>query len=609
MKRKRQIKIFWVLVILMLGQFSVFAQMKEDARYKKLCKEYTLHADGSMEMTYSHELEYLSYYAIHRKYGETSFMYNPQQQEVLINHAYTRMKDCSRVETPENAFNEVLPYEALQAPAYNHLRKYVITHTALEIGAVSYLSYTIKSKSVYLPALMLEERVLKSAAVDELKIIVHVPKNTPVSFTNFHKAADPQKSDTGEFQTYTFIYKDLPAYTEEANAPHPGLSEPYLLFSTKSMKELYFGFIPQFNFTLNEKIESWVDELKEKADDENAFIYALQEQIAHNFATYPLSISQTGYTVRQAAEVFFSRGGTKAEKAALFVACLQYKGIKSYPVMVSDFPDLHEEVGVLDVFRDFIIRIDQGQSRLYLPVDYVPVQNLKYQLNKKSLVAVYQGISMFEQYREVAPVSRLELNGAIEIGKEAKLHVLSEAAFNPCLLIRKEKEAAIARIFTGIELIEDEDEVAEFYKLKSFNSEYSLHAKSAASAISNLGNDYFEYRLPVYKNATKVWHLNVMQPEREHAFVIPGTFKEMYDLKIKAPKGYKFSKSNYRKAISTDFGLLMLVVKTTARRAYIQKMFTVSGQTMFSAEDYPQLREMLIMWESDEFNTVIYKKK
>ncbi|MBT4969483.1 MAG: DUF3857 domain-containing protein, partial [Bacteroidetes bacterium] len=91
-----------------LFAFHIQAQEQNDARYKKIVKEYTLHEDGRFSMKYEQELEYLSYYAIHRKYGETSVIYNPKVQKVDIDYAYTIMKDGKKVETPENAFNEVL---------------------------------------------------------------------------------------------------------------------------------------------------------------------------------------------------------------------------------------------------------------------------------------------------------------------------------------------------------------------------------------------------------------------------------------------------------------------------------------------------------------------
>jgi len=64
------------------------------------------------------------------------------------------MADGKKVETPSNAFNEILPSFAAGAPAFNGLRDMVITHTGLERGAVINLDYTLHTAKDNTPALM-----------------------------------------------------------------------------------------------------------------------------------------------------------------------------------------------------------------------------------------------------------------------------------------------------------------------------------------------------------------------------------------------------------------------------------------------------------------------
>src|SRR6056297_1598782 len=100
-----------------------------DALYKKIIKTYTLNEDGSVDYQYQHELDLYSYYAFNRLYGETFIVYNPDYQTLKIDTSYTTMADGKIVQSPENAYNEVLPRMASGAPPYSHLREMVVTHT------------------------------------------------------------------------------------------------------------------------------------------------------------------------------------------------------------------------------------------------------------------------------------------------------------------------------------------------------------------------------------------------------------------------------------------------------------------------------------------------
>ena len=131
-----------------------------------------MHEDGSIDFHYSKELKLLSHYAFHRLYGETFIITNTDFQTLKINEAYTIMADGKKVVTPDNAFNEVLPRFANNAPAYNHIRELVVTHTGLEVGAVIHLDYTIHSEKGYFPALMFDEVLIESSPVQELVVKV-----------------------------------------------------------------------------------------------------------------------------------------------------------------------------------------------------------------------------------------------------------------------------------------------------------------------------------------------------------------------------------------------------------------------------------------------------
>ena len=142
------IKITYKLILLLgLLAMTVTSFAASEAEYGKVSKAWTLHADGSQEYRSSMELTLFTHTAMNSTYGESFIVYNPDFQTLKIHSSYTRQKDGTIVKTPDNAFVEVLPRFAADAPAYNQLKEMVVVHTGLELGATIYLDYSIITKT------------------------------------------------------------------------------------------------------------------------------------------------------------------------------------------------------------------------------------------------------------------------------------------------------------------------------------------------------------------------------------------------------------------------------------------------------------------------------
>ena len=114
------IKITYKLILLLsLLAMTVTSFAASEAEYGKVSKAWTLHADGSQEYRSSMELTLFTHTAMNSTYGESFIVYNPDFQTLKIHSSYTRQKDGTIVKTPDNAFVEVLPRFAADAPAYN----------------------------------------------------------------------------------------------------------------------------------------------------------------------------------------------------------------------------------------------------------------------------------------------------------------------------------------------------------------------------------------------------------------------------------------------------------------------------------------------------------
>ena len=186
------------------------ARAASEAEFRKLSKTYTLRADGSQEMRVQKELTLFTHAAMNGLYGETFIVYNPDFQKLEIHASYTRQKDGTVVQTPANAFVEVLPAAAANAPAYNQLKEMVVVHTGLELGATIVLDYSIVSKAGYLPELDVCCPVKELSPIKEFTFRLNVPAGKSVHYELLNASAQPSIAQRDGMKSFTWTLKEVP---------------------------------------------------------------------------------------------------------------------------------------------------------------------------------------------------------------------------------------------------------------------------------------------------------------------------------------------------------------------------------------------------------------
>lgn len=331
---------FFVLCLALCLAFPAFAA--SEAEFKKLSKSWTLHADGSQEFRYAMELTIFTHTAMRSAYGESFVVYNPEYQTLTINESYTKQTDGTIVKTPANAFVEVLPRAAANAPAYNGLKEMVIVHTGLELGATIYLDYTLKTKPGYLPALDILEPICQSSPVRDYSISISVPKDKPLFACLLNpEVKGKENADAADLHTISWNLKNVPAMNRETKQALYAGDIQYLAASTYSseaeaLKGLYKQFETQESMPLLSLAETVVEGKTTDTDKLLAVLDFVQNDFAHSF----LKLEETGYRVRPVEEVIRSAYGTDAELTNLLQGLLNALKIKA-------------EVGVRMVTNDY----------------------------------------------------------------------------------------------------------------------------------------------------------------------------------------------------------------------------------------------------------------
>lgn len=330
----------YISTILCLLAFTA-AYAGDEAVYEKLHTSYTLAADGSQQYRRVMDLKLETHASFNDLFGETFVVYDPEFQTLTVNEAYTTQADGTVIALPDNAINESLPHAAANAPAYNRLLEAVITHTGLEIGATIHLDYTLTTKAGFYPALEVCEVLTESAAsVKDRRIEITVPAGTEL---HYDPAMKPRRSG----DTYTWQFRNLPAFYDEGYTPQNGEGRPVFCATTFSSTADALK-----RMTRMERDIVKIPGLARKSKSETVAAYTAY--MGSNLSSSNVTPQMTGYRFRPAAEVLASAYGTDLEKCTLLARALSAEGIEAEVVAV--YPACHAVKMLRDIKR-FAVRV------------------------------------------------------------------------------------------------------------------------------------------------------------------------------------------------------------------------------------------------------------
>lgn len=318
-------KKYILIIAALLAVWSAGAQT--DATLDKVSETFTLNEDGSIEQNYQKVMRFHTHYSFFSLFGETFVVYNPEYQDLKINHCYTIQKDGTRVDAPANAFNKVLPRDAANAPAYNHLIEMVITHTGLELGATVYLDYTITTKPEMQSTLDIDRTFSQQGAnIKEYTVKVNLPEGKKLTW----KMADSNVKPVVKGNSYTWTLRNLPAGAGEQLATKNGEGLPRLTATTA--ESLAESLAPM---TIESRELCRVDQaLLAEAKCDGCKAKAIQNYIVNGLGSSNVKPEAVGYRLRQCGDVMQSAYGTMAEKARAMAKLMRAEGLDAEMVVV-----------------------------------------------------------------------------------------------------------------------------------------------------------------------------------------------------------------------------------------------------------------------------------
>ena len=601
-----------LLVIVSVLLFLTIKAQHEDAEavFEKIVKEYILNADGSMDFRCVKQLKLQSYMSFNRLYGETFIIYNTDFQTLKINEAYTIMADSTKVITPPNAFNEVLPFEAAHSAADNFLREMVVTHTGLEIGATIYLDYTISSLPGFMPALMGNEIIQESSPVQEMDVVVKVPADVELYFKMFNLRTAPEIMILGSQKVYTWKFAGIKAAPQENYKPKFLENVPRLTFSMVDKVENVISYLtsqPAFDLVLSDKMIAFADTIRKQSSDEITVLTNIQKEVTENIATNRTSLKYSGFRVRTPEETWQSNGGTELEKAILLSALLNRVNISSRPVISCPSAFFDEKQGNLLLFENaYVLASTKSQGDIYLSVTILNEQNLATTLTSEVLAGLEKD-KPFLTYQPNPPKNEILVTGEYFISDTlsmtGKLHLEISGNANPFLAMNTDKTIIKDKISGN--LVKKGDKAVKIISSNDAKSEIDLEVSKDEPFSKKAG--LYRFDIPAMKNGFESWHISYLESTRTDPFIIPGELNEKYSFTLTIPDGYEFVNKKENVNISNKTGSVRIIISAKGDKVMIERELRLTKKTIEPGE-FSDFRTLINEWLDRNYRMIVVEK-
>jgi len=594
----------------LLNSDFVFSQDENyDAIYLQLKKEYTLNTDGSWDYRYIKKQKLQTYRSFNNLYGETFIVYNPDFQSLKVNEVYTIMADGKKNPSPANAFNEVLPGFAANAPAYNKLREMVITHAGTERKAVLNIDYVLHSKKGFYPCMMGNDLLCEVEPVKELTFIIRVPSGCKLNYSILNTTATPVVTKEGDFHVYTWNFTNVPAISTEDFQKGGNDLYPRLIFSTaKDRSDLYKEFLKRasFSYGLNTDMKNVVATISTENKEKVDVILKLQEKVVNELRLYPVPLRYTRFTCRTAQETWNSNGGTPIEKAVLLAALLKEADVEANPVFMIRNSLYDESIGSLMDVEDILVKTEQdGNEPVYLSVNTLNPQNLLYCSPDRAFIELQQGNVLVVKSPSLK--NKISMAGTFTVNDKNQLS--GEVSFtedigtNPYLMLLRDKNKAKSLFGGGLSSSDLKDPGTTKIGMNESSIGFTVQKDKPFRSDS----DYYFLQLPVLTNGIESLGIHLLPKDRTTPLEIASVMEESDDFTFVLPDKMKPFIPNEKMELKNNTGVFSFEVKTKGKKVVVHKSLKLEKR-LIQPSEYTDFKALLDHWNADRYREVVFKK-
>ena len=594
-----------ILLFLLSSVLTTTAQKKYDAVFKKIDKSYTLHADGSIDYTYRKELQLNSQRSFDKMYGETFIVYNPDFQSLTINEAYTIRKDGSRVNTPANAFNEVLPSNCTDCGRYNGVKEMVVTHTALEYGATIVLDYTIHQKAGLLKDMSEILVLAESSPVEQYRVSFTFPKEKKYLFKGFYQGPDNSTHTYKDgYETVTATFSSLRQTSAEPSLPAAVELYPNIKFYSADNEEMLETILRQPALTRTELPECDLVLSQITSPDKEYVnnILAIRDWVVDNVHYNALSFKYNGYNIADANTVWKSNCGNEPEMAVLLAAMLQRAGYDA-------------RIGVMlpaDLKEFAVAAISRWAVWTRDPLTNSPLILSPITKNQASLTSLHPEEQLFllkednnlevlfeerQDHTTLGGVMTLKEDGTAEGNLSATICHNNLPAFE---LLKTDNKASFNKFIKNIKV--EADNIQPLKNRAGWHIDYKVQGFSK----KEIGGGYFSMMLPE-DNLSAVVSANRLTASRQEPLACTPTAL-LYELTVYAPEGCRIVNKSAHLSETQAFGTMDIRIDANPNGSVtIRRQLTIT-QDRIPTSQYAKFRKMMVEWQDDTYRRIVFKK-
>lgn len=559
---------FLVLAIIIIsGILNVSAQ--REAEFIKLQKEFILKPSGETEARYIKELKILTHRALNNIYGETFIVYDPRYQEIKFHKAFTRQVDGTIMEVPANAYNEVLPSAAANAPAYNYLKEMIVTHTGLELGATIYLDYSVITKAGYHNYLDITESLQELSPIKEYAITVKVPTGTPVNSTVTGFADTKRETKSENQDIYSWSFRNIPANSREAYQPIAAGFTPYFVLNTYDSQDKAFSFI-----NYSQKAPSSVIEKFSRISAGNSpdkYIDVVRNYIFDEMDYNRLSVWECGRTIRSLQDVCNTGYGTALEKAVLVRSLLDNAGIPSELAILYS-KGLSGNIYGLTSIKETGIITNYNNAKVFIP------------LSINRILTLNELGNCYDVY-SITNNKKVDIQG----GSEA--------------VITQQTDDIV--ISTDSVKIKGNNQVSGILRGKLLNRLEPEYNRSVGISWNQYG--YYKLELPENIAGINDFGLNKLLSQRISHFELPYIIDDKVVHQIVLSQGIECKTLPQDINITNKAGQLSISLTNEGNKITVRKEIKLN-KNLYSPVEYKDFKELVQGWYNPNINTLLLYK-
>lgn len=602
-----------ISLLLILPLFVWSQKSQTDGRYLNLTQTWILNTDGTMVYKYDHTLKYLTYDAFHDLYGEDFIVYNQSFQKLKVERSVTTMKDGKKISSPSNAYNDVLPHQAVGSGYFSGLREMIVTHTGLECDATVDFAYSITTDVKGLP---FGKRVVlpRQEPIDNYKIIVKVPTGTELQYRMSELRLAPEITKEKGYDVYTWNIGSIKEAPLDRWAPEAGLWLPTLWFGTApNMFRITEWLTNQESFKTkvqNPDLMKRVVELVKDCPNTESKVFAIRDYINGQVRTMDVSPDLQGYQFRTPTQIWQQANGTQVEKTLLLCAVLNELDINAQVIGIVSEKEQSTVAASLEQFNRFLVRVNVNQDdALYVDACGQVTGNVMYRFPGSWFVLLDPAAENFRKWEAGSYLGTFKGNGTLKIDDQLTatglISVKSMFALNSFPLSSTDNKA-LAKLFSSSL---PAAAISETKVLKNFIRETTGEVNIKwGKALAEVTTNEYSFVIPQSVASITNWSLLPwLNTDRVAPVNLTNPFSEYVELKVELPDGYTLENPKNIK-IENDFGSMIVLFVQQGNTITIKRGMEILPAIIPTAS-FQDFRAMLVQYSLPDNQKLLIRKR